>query len=284
MNMNRINVRQNEKKMLKYQFAARVLFNRAELLNYLIWLLCLISALCVFIPINASWFQWIPLVADIIAVLLGITLSYNLSNAVSFRSYFDAYVLNIGINSFEDHDLRKLKEISSKLISTKQKNYNIQINNTGNDIPPGVRDWYDIPTSYSEKTARFECQKQNAWWNEKMASKRCHINIIFAVFTSIVVLFAIQSTSAGNSIIIGIFGSGGMIVRCIERFFANKQYHNLSLKIDGALEALSDSRDIKNLCKLQNLINKRRELPVLEINFIHKRIAHQLSKIYHEFL
>ncbi|MFV0529803.1 MAG: S-4TM family putative pore-forming effector [Lachnospiraceae bacterium] len=282
--MNKINARQNEKEMLKYQFAARVYYNRAELLSYLIWFLCLISAACVFISINTSWFQWIPLIADLMAVLLGLTLSHTLSNAASFRSYFDAYVLNIGIESFEDNDLRKLKERSSKLIHTKRKYYHVQITNTGNDTPPGVRDWYDIPTSYSERDAQYECQKQNCWWNKKMADKRCLINIMFVIFAVVVAVFAIRNVSMGNGIMIGILGSGGIITRCIERVLANKEYRDLSLKIDGASETLSDSRDMKNLCKLQDFINKRRKLPVLEINFIHKRIAFELSKMYHDFL
>ncbi|WP_395013832.1 S-4TM family putative pore-forming effector [Robinsoniella peoriensis] len=282
--MNSVSIKQNEEEMLKYQFAARVYYNRAELINFLIWVFCVISASCVFISVDALWFQGIPLAADIIAAWLGIKLSRTLSNASLLRSYFDAYVLNIDIDSFEDSTVRRIKEISTKIILSKCEDYREQIINTGNDVPPGVRDWYDIPASYSEKNAQFECQKQNCWWNKKMTHKRFLLNILFAVFAALVVFFAVRNVSIGDSIIIGVFGSGAIIMRCIERFSANKQYHDLSQQIDGAVEALSESRDIKNIYRLQKLINKRRELPILEMNFIHKRIAKPLSEMYHNFL
>ena len=50
MNSNDIQSRQNEKKLLKIQYAARVCYNDAEKMNRFAWLFFLLAAFSVFIP------------------------------------------------------------------------------------------------------------------------------------------------------------------------------------------------------------------------------------------
>lgn len=56
----------------------------------------------------------------------------------------------------------------------------------------------------------------------------------------------------------------------------------VSLKIDGALDVLENSRSDENIKKLQDEIDMRRAMPVLERNYIHKRFAKVYSELYHD--
>lgn len=284
MIQNHINERQNEELMLKYQFAARKCYNTAEILNYMVWILCIISALFVILSNDSILFQCIPFIVDISALFLGIILSNKVSKAATFRSYFDAYVLNINADSFSNEDIRKMKEKSVQIVQKDLRSYNIQSSNNGKSSPPGVREWYDVSPTLSLQEVQYECQRQNCWWNKKLVYKRYFITIPIAIFALTVTFLAFQNITSGKSVLTAVFGSSAIIIRCIERFQANKQYHTLSNRIDGALEALSESRSDKNISKLQDMLNERRAIPVIEFNLLHKHYAKYLSEIYHNII
>jgi len=54
----------------------------------------------------------------------------------------------------------------------------------------------------------------------------------------------------------------------------------LSLKIDGALEVLTNSRSDENIKNLQTQIDARRSMLVLERNFIHKHYAKEYTELF----
>ena len=92
MEQKKIEKRQNEELSLACQFVARHYYNRAELFNYIIWGLCIISVLTIFIPDTTNWIiLGIPLFLDIIVLALEKLFGDCISIAAKLRNYFDSY-------------------------------------------------------------------------------------------------------------------------------------------------------------------------------------------------
>jgi hypothetical protein len=285
MSVNVIEKRQNEKRMLRYQYASRSHYNRAETLNTLVWVCFIISWWSIFLPDSYnSNLETLKITVlffvNIIAVILNCLMNFNVSVASTLRKYFDAYVLDLNIDQFTAPEVQKLEELSIKAVNHSPGKSKVQMSNTGHDNPPGVRNWYEFSQPLSEQDAIYECQKQNCWWNNRIMVKRLiFTGIGLLVFISLVIFFIIK-TNIG--ILQAIFSSSGLIIKCAERLVVNAKYYRISLRIDGALDVLTNSRSDENIKNLQGEIDERRAMPVLEWNHFHKRHAKENSELYHD--
>lgn len=281
--MNTIEKRQNEDRMLRYQYTSRSYYNRAETLNDLVWVCCIISWLTIFLPDSFAWgtfFIAVPFFVDIIAAILNWRMTVNVSLASALRKYFDAYVLGFNTDQFTEPEVQELEELSIKSEKHSPEKSKEQMTHTGRDNPPGIRNWYEFSQPLSEQDAIYECQKQNCWWNKKITRERIIRTIIGLSVLLPLAIFLFIETKTG--ILLVIFSSGGLITKCTERLVANGRYYMLSLKIDGALDVLINSRSDENIKKLQAQIDTRRAMPVLERNRIHKCHAKEYSELYHD--
>ena len=280
--MNVIEKRQNGKRMLQYQYASRWYYNRAETLNYLVWGCCTLSWLTVFLPDSSTskmLFMAIPFSINIIAYILNRRMCVNVSWAAKLRKYFDYCVLGIDIYRFTSTEVQKMEEISFKAIKRCPEKSKVQMNNTGRDKPPGVRNWYEFSHPLSEQDAIYECQKQNCWWNNKLARLRIiRSGIELIILIPIAILILIWAKA---DILLVILSSSGMITKCSERLIANAKYYRLSMNIDGALDILENSRTDENIKSLQAKIDSRRAMPVLENHRSHKRHTKEYAEQYH---
>ena len=73
---------------------------------------------------------------------------------------------------------------------------------------------------------------------------------------------------------------GILILKIIERVIEHYNYHVISIKIETIQKHIENKLTTDNIKKLQLLINERRNIPVLEINFIHRKKAKELSDLY----
>ena len=80
---------------------------------------------------------------------------------------------------------------------------------------------------------------------------------------------------------IGVCGSG-IVLKIIERIVEHHKYYGISIRIDAILRHAERELTAETVKELQELINERREIPVLEINIIHKLKAKQYSSSYEE--
>ena len=283
MNSSEIEKRQNEERMLRYQYASRHYFNRAEKYNDLIWVFCIISWLVIFfpdIPNIGMLVIAVPFFADVVALILSWRMAVYVSSASSLRRYFDAYVLGINIDQFDAPQVQRLEELSLKAINESPDTSKVEMNNTGHDNPNGVRNWYEFTQPLSEEDAVYECQKQNGWWNKRISGERIKYTVIrLIIFIPLIILLLIITKA---EILITIFGSSALIIKCIERLVVNIRYYMISLEIDGAIDVLTSSRTSENVNKVQNKIDERRAMLVLERNRIHKRRSKEYHKLYHD--
>ena len=283
MQTNNISEKQNEPRMLRYQYAARSFYNRAEIQNFFVWIFVLISWALIFIPINEkneTPLLCIAFFSDLIAAFFCSRVLYTVNIASSLRKYFDAYVFGFDLNRFSELEVRGFEELIIKIINTHQKSSRIQMMNTGRDKPPGVLDWYEIPTHLSEQDAIFECQKQNCWWNKKITIKRIAFSGVLIISFFCITIGFFKITNTDLSVLKVALCSAGLVLKAGERIATNIRYYLLGLKIDHALETLEVSKNSKLLLHLQELIENRRTMPVLEINIVHRMLAEKLSVLY----
>lgn len=275
-----IQSRQNDEKLLKIQYAARENYNFAEKLNHFAWLLCLVSAFSIFLPDNCSKIAsyGIPFVADIAALFLILLVNHKVKTAANLRRYFDSYVLDIFPNQFAETELRKLKEVAEKEYSRNPQKAKVQMANTGKDSPPGVHEWYVFAEPFIGIMAQFECQRQNTWWNSKMSHHRLTASICAVVLVGICFLLLLIN----NNVVSTILCSAGLIIKIIERIIENWQYISVSKEITGSQKTIERQPTAGGIEELQILIDKRREIDVLELNWIHKKNANRFSKLYED--
>ena len=277
-----ISDRQNESLLLKIQYASRRYFNSAEIVNYVSWLLCIVSAVMIFIPDSAPELieKGIPVLLDVFAFITVYIFNSKLKNAASLRNYFDSYVLMICEDNYTDVRKQELREIALNTYNRHKKEADISIQKTGRDKPPGVKDWYEFKNPVDDLQAQFACQKQNIWWNKKMVKNRMIILpiILFILISFFVAMFVLFKSDAPSIIVCAI----GIILKVIERIIEHYSYHKISIKIEAIQNHAERELTDETVKELQELINERREIPVLEINIIHKLKAKPYSSSYEE--
>lgn len=268
--------------MLQYQFAARYNFNKAEKINSALWIISIMTALVAFIPTleDASWFVPVPIFIDFIVIILCFVCNNAVKNAADIRAIFDDYVL--GLNSLNISKERKsqINEIVRKTIKIHHTEAQIQMNNTGNDTPPGVKDWYEFPDEIDIQSPILFCQRQNIWWTNKMMFIKCALflieAIILIVFVSIIV-FLSDITSFEKAICIV-----GFMIKTIDRVFNIIRYCICCLKTIGAIEVQDRNCSKDTLVKIQERIDNMRAIPILGKNKCHQKLANKLSKCFKE--
>ena len=281
MTIKEIAQRQNEPKPLKIQFASRMLFNRAEAENYIVWLLCLVSALTGFVGSNVA--PWIAatviIVADFLALALEKRMERDIHQAADLRSIFDRYVFGMPqLLTEEDSDM--LCEVAEDLVIRHPEEYRVQTTHTGTDTPPGVKDWYDTNINIPTHTApAFSLIKQNKWWDRKMVRSK---NIAYAAASLIILIPAVVlgHNMPLADIIVIFAGTLGLFIRLGGRILTMYQYQRMSIQLDGFVEKYDNFAPDKGLDVLQNAIEERRRLPIVHCNAIHTKLAKKLHKKY----
>lgn len=85
-----------------------------------------------------------------------------------------------------------------------------------------------------------------------------------------------------NNVVSTILCSAGLIIKIIERIIENWQYISVSKEITGSQKTIERQPTAGGIEELQILIDKRRAINVLELNWIHKKNANRLSKLYED--
>ena len=275
--------RQNEEEMLRFQFASRKYYNRAELFDILIWATCFIAWLTILLPSDGVWETMVPCITTALDIAIFIffwRLSKNVRHASSLRAYFDSYVLATPCQHYSSSDRQNLVELALEAAEKYPLDYATQIANSGHDTPPGVRDWYEFPHACDGLSAVFICQKQNCWWTRKVSQAKR----IFTVVTTILLIalfclvaYAAWPQKSGLHIFLSVVG---IVLKVLERVVAKYNYHCISEQLTGATEAIENNLTVEGIESLQKLIDRRRSLPVLESNIIHKIKAKVFSARY----
>jgi len=238
------------------------------------------SAILVFVPntVPAIIKDGVPILFDIVAFILSFVFFNKLQSAAKLRNYFDSEVLGINTDSFSASEKQDLNQLALRISHKDPQKTTQSIQNTGRDIPPGVRNWYEFKAEFEGSASQYECQCQNVWWNKEMVKRRLIIMPI--VFLIIIVLFILTFVFLKVNILSIVVCSIGILLKTTERFIEHYKYHVISIQIETIRNLIETQLTENNIEKLQSLINERRNIPVLEINFVHRKKAKELSSTY----
>lgn len=264
--------------MLKLQASARGRYNTAEMQGYIVFFLCVFSAITIIIPntVNMNLRLFAPIIFDIFAWIVTILRRNAIAKAANYRAMFDEYVLNID-NNTSSTEKKKLTADAEEYIYKHKRMHN-QLKNGVDDKPPGVKDWYDVPTCKSEIETQFDCQKQNIWWDEELYKRRIAVHIVLVLF-SIILLFIFLLTLGKTELLRCLLSSAFLIneITCIKN---ERQYRRVAHKIEGAVELMEETISNEHIKVLQGLINEKRRCDVVGINLMHTIVAKDLSNRY----
>lgn len=277
----KINNRQNDEDMLKCQFAARHYYNAAEKYCALAFGSTLLSCLCILLPSgNKPLALLLPLLLDVIAFFLYYKMGRAVSAAARLRNYFDDTVLCFNRKSRTQSEMRAIQQLVHKACSKNEADCLTQIANTGRDNPPGVKNWYEFSKEYTDSEVVFECQTQNQWWNKRMILGRL-IAYITILLVCVVGFYFISNNHPDHSIRIFVCVLS-LFITLLDRAFENGRYFRISIEIEDDCKLLSSSKNKELLVELQQRIESRRELRVVELNLFHKTISKKLSEEYEQ--
>lgn len=278
-NQDQIIQKQNDEEMLKCQYAARVCFNHAELLSELTWIFSIMAAFSIFIPnSNNLFFLFIPATIDLCVFIFNKLASRAVLTAASLRNYFDYIVLNVIPDQYTKETKQEIRQKALEISARHKKGCAEQITHTSRDNPPGVRNWYEFHSNCTVENATYECQKQNYWWNKQLSKVRniIGITLIITMFAIFFILVVFMNLSIPKVIICFI----SLFINLFDLVKENYYYFKVSSDMQAvmAIPGVTNSEDY--LQHLQELICKRREIPVLEFNILYKRRSGYLSELY----
>lgn len=106
------------------------------------------------------------------------------------------------------------------------------------------------------------------------------VRIITTVFMLILVGSIFLFLLLNNSILNVLLCSAGILIKICERVIENWRYFRVSRLIDGSQQTIEVHPTAEGIEKLQNLIDKRRSINVLELGWLHSKLANKFSKLY----
>ena len=98
----------------------------------------------------------------------------------------------------------------------------------------------------------------------------------------LIVLFVVMFILFKSDVLSIIVCTLGIVLKVAERIYEHYHYHEISIKIDAIQSHAERELTAETVKELQELIDERREIPVLEINIIHRLKAKQYSSSYEE--
>lgn len=272
--------RQNEELLLKIQYAARRKYNCAEkMIRWSFWLsfvpfLSLVPAL----DFCKKAEPFVVIALDLGILLLTILYTRFVEEGASYKAYFDFYVFGFEIENNAQNT--KIKEKALQTFNKHVDQASVQIANTGEDTPPGVKDWYTFIAAKNDSDAVYKCQVENAWWTSKMLLwKWISLAITFGVVILIAVFLKLVVEVGWCELILALVG---ITVKLLERMICAIRFLLASIRVDSAVKVLSTNRTKKQLLSLQELIDDQRRIPFVPSNRMHQKKAKELSVLYRE--
>ena len=188
---------QNSEKNLMLNYSQRVHYNRAEKLNFINWIVVIFTLILnLFTPTTQNLIilhSITILILTLLEVYLDISVSTSVAIGAATKDLFDRTLFKLPIGSkLGNYSPRELYDIAITTCSNHNNklDYNTQISNTGNDTPPGLKDWYTNKQSKNDNYCILNCQSENIYWCDKLSKKLLKIIIIIAtIFFCITVLF-----------------------------------------------------------------------------------------------
>lgn len=280
--MNRINEVQNSKEIKEAIFSQKMLYCEMYRYRIISFVILIVGIVLVKALENNN-------INEIILVLINLTFAiiFGLINelssdkcryAATIQEFVDMtlYGFNIIDNQIDGIKLEEIEEKIYETIKRHKKEYQKQINSTGDSPEHGVADWYtNISDDLEMQDAIFKCQKQNTWWDKEQDKI---YNIFKAVFAILIVLVVIIWFR--DMWLIIVITAASVSVEFYGLYKKYKDYVRLSIEIKTSEDIYLKSKDEKILKEIQSKIFKRRKTGYKVPDFLHNFKSVDLHEKY----
>lgn len=281
--MNEIGESQNELRFLSLQYAARYYYNRAEVLNYFVWMICIINILLVSLPFDfLQNIKIITFLFSIVTIGLQLLLKRYTAIAAAMRKFGDYSLFEFKLpDQFNNYTKEDLVELSIRVKAKNPKKAEEQYSSSGSDPERGVKDWYvDVDNNLNKSEAILYCQKQNVWWDKNLS--QTYFNILRAlIVASILILIVIFPDKTLLDAICFLSSITALIVKLIWEYLTIRKYREVSISVDTLLKTPCEMNE-SLLLEIQNKIDQRRNMPFLSVDFLHKITARKYHETVHD--
>lgn len=285
--MKEIKIRQNEPDMLKLQFLQRKMYDCSKKYWRISWCVTGILLTCTMI---AKIFKQdsSAVYSTMLAVLNIMIFSFEyLSDRKQKIGATAKYYIDSSLFGFSDSDAKFSKnEIQEIAIACKGKNafeFEIQTKNTGNDNPPGLRDWYSAGKDGDFNAIVFGCQKENVWYQRKLSTAYLYflLLVISLILIGGIILLVILDITFID-IFLFLLANLGFVSKIGKDILAMYMYNVMQIRIHENIVMIENVDKLKMplLQQLQDNINSLREVKFLVPDFLHKRNARKLHALY----
>ncbi|MBC1400348.1 hypothetical protein HCA55_02105 [Listeria booriae] len=262
--------RQNEMKSLRVQTTARLLYNKADTIDTIQWLVVLSLPVFKIIFLQSIILNYVMIVLFFLSFALDYWIDKYTDIAAELKKSFDFYVYG-WTTDYQD----KLLDLSKTYEARNKAFYLEQISNSGTDEVKGVKDWYTtVDKNMSQEEFIKSAMKENIYFDKRINNIAFWLIVIFVALT----IFALAiSGLTFYEVLLGFFVTFASLSKKIYLTLVNlKKVSIINLNI----ESLLCSRSI-NLIYLQSEIDKKRSIPrtsnKLIYNFQTKQIHEEVS-------
>lgn len=265
------NQKQNDDEMLMIQFYARKMFNFSNILFTVRMVVIIVIAIFSIINFNGLLVALISLFCAFLSWLE----EKCIKNAANAREVYDTQLFGFDNPDYAEKIIKSAKKFCNK-------NYNefeIQKNNTGEEQPAGVKNWYTKSDGRTKNEIIFDCQIENTKWDEKITKINSLIFLgVIAILFCIYIIIKLKDSVL--DFIIGIILASEMLVWLIQIWIEYKKYNENLQKRKNQIEKIKMKKPKKeDLISLQKLIEERRNLKLVPFNSIHKYIKNEMHEL-----
>lgn len=289
--MNSIRHNQNQEQILMCLFSQRIMYDKAKIDTYINYG---INFIIFFIgTITTKFLTNKPLTLTIgifecILFILSIIIEKRIEKlnklAAATQEFIDRSIYEFEINNrvLDGIDIDTIISKANEIKDKYKDKYNIQINNTGEDKPSGVKDWYtNISDDIEKNNAILKCQEQSIYWDKKLMYiyKRLIVGVII-IF--IIVFIFINLNNTVEDFLISIFSIFLLTKQIILELQSTKEFIKNSEKLEIQIDTLKEVGFIQEnkLKDIQLDIYKRRRSNLNVPSFIYNIINKNLHKEY----
>lgn len=266
---------QNSEENLMLNYSQRVHYNRAEKLNFINWIVVFLNIILTFFNPKNPQLTNMQTISIFFLSIAELSLVYlvdkNVSIGASTKELLDrnlySFPIDSKIGSYSENELYNIAIALSKNPKNKE-DYQTQITHTGNDTPPGVKDWYTYKPTQNYNSCILNCQQENIYWSNYLSIK--HLRVVILALLILLVPIILFSSYFEVSLIkmLPIFG----FVLKSKELINGWKYYNSYIQCNAIINCIknSDIPETKQLMNLQEHIYILRTSKYLIPSILHK--------------
>ncbi|MDU1525752.1 MAG: S-4TM family putative pore-forming effector [Lactococcus lactis] len=264
--------RQNESDSLMIQATARLLYNRADTIDMMQWIIVITLPLLRLFFVQNIFLDYFMMVWFLASFVFDYYIDKYTEIAAELKKSFDYYVFG-----WNDNYQKKLIYLCQKYKVRKEYFFKTQTEHSGSDTPKGVKDWYTIIEKNSSKNEAIKSAMKENIYFDKRINNIAHLLIIILILV-VAFVFSISGISF-YEVLFGLFITFASLTKKLYLTFINLKKVNI---INSNIENLLCNNEV-DLIYLQSEIDKKRSISGTTNKFIYffktKKIHKEVSNL-----